>query len=179
MTWTAPATVVIGQLMTSAFWNQQVRDNLAAVRDLAFAGTLIAAANSTSALDQPLTTIGTNYTVGGAGVTVNLTAARKLRMVVRATFECASTLGEYSVHVGHNDNAFNLGTAITFGLGDSKTTSIAGSGGDVTACTEEENQFSAGTHVFFPIVRRTAGGSATDFATNGYVAIWDAGPLTP
>lgn len=27
MSWTAPATVVPGQLMTAAFWNQQVRDN--------------------------------------------------------------------------------------------------------------------------------------------------------
>lgn len=27
MAWTAPATATVGQLMTAAFWNQQVRDN--------------------------------------------------------------------------------------------------------------------------------------------------------
>lgn len=27
MSWTAPATVTVGQLMTAAFWNAQVRDN--------------------------------------------------------------------------------------------------------------------------------------------------------
>lgn len=28
MAWTSPATVTTGQLMTAAFWNQQVRDNM-------------------------------------------------------------------------------------------------------------------------------------------------------
>lgn len=31
MAWTSPSTVIAGQLMTAAFWNQQVRDNMLAV----------------------------------------------------------------------------------------------------------------------------------------------------
>lgn len=32
MSWTTPATVVAGQLMTAAFWNQQIRDNATELR---------------------------------------------------------------------------------------------------------------------------------------------------
>jgi microcystin-dependent protein len=39
MSWTSPGTAVVGQLVTAAYWNQQIRDNLnavAAVGDLKF-----------------------------------------------------------------------------------------------------------------------------------------------
>lgn len=39
MSWTSPATVTTGQLMTAAFWNQQVRDNFSFLTTIDGAGS--------------------------------------------------------------------------------------------------------------------------------------------
>lgn len=55
MGWTAPATVVAGQLMTAAFWNTQVRDNMRFLREQAWpVGSIFSSGVST----DPATLLG-------------------------------------------------------------------------------------------------------------------------
>lgn len=46
MAWTVPATTTVGQLITAAFWNQQIRDNLLAAEPTGSLKFVIAAATS-------------------------------------------------------------------------------------------------------------------------------------
>lgn len=90
MSWTSPSTVTTGQLMTAAFWNQQVRDNFGALAETAAAGdyansrtftntgfldldALTGGAGSLSAVSVSLTT-GTSAVVAVSGNMANSTA---------------------------------------------------------------------------------------------------------
>jgi microcystin-dependent protein len=88
MAWTTPATVTYNQLITSAFWNQQVRDNMIYLKDsLIAAGFIAATARSTAptgwllcdgaAIDRTtyaalFTAIGTTYGAGNGVSTFNV-----------------------------------------------------------------------------------------------------------
>lgn len=80
MAWTSPATVTTGQLMTAAFWNQQVRDNMAYLQssDSAFAASTATFSNASYADLDALT--GTP----GSAVAVTLETDATAMVVVTA-----------------------------------------------------------------------------------------------
>lgn len=67
MSWTTPATVVVGQLMTAAFWNAQVQANLSAITPGGIALTTYSPALTSSGTTP---TLGTGSTITGRYVQI-------------------------------------------------------------------------------------------------------------
>lgn len=65
MSWNAPATTTVGQVVTAAFWNQQVRDNMLDLDARTNASSQAVAANEsrTSTTFGDLTTVGPAITM--------------------------------------------------------------------------------------------------------------------
>lgn len=75
MAWTTPGTATAGEVLTAAFWNEQVRDNSAAIRN---AQVNVQQTVLTSAATQAVTGTPTNIT----GLTVSITPSASTSKVL-------------------------------------------------------------------------------------------------
>jgi hypothetical protein len=79
MAWTTPGTAVAGEVLTAAFWNEQVRDNLANLR--ALANIQVATVTTPVTLSSVSTDV--FYDATGLSVTITPTSASsKIRIMV-------------------------------------------------------------------------------------------------
>jgi len=109
MAWTAPATVVAGQLMTAAFWNTHVRDNeLFLFTSILPTGVILGhgaaaaptgfllcdgAAVSRATYSALFTAISTTWGVGDGSTTFNLPDGRGRALYGKAVSGTGATLG--------------------------------------------------------------------------------------
>lgn len=109
MAWTTPATVTTAQLMTAAFWNTQVRDNLG------FLAGSTAASNDDSRTFTNTARLDLDALTGGAGtigaIAVSLDTGTEA-IVIMSAFMAVNTLG----------------ATVTIGYKVSGATTIAGAG---------------------------------------------------
>lgn len=113
---------------------------------------------------------------GLAVVTFTLTSQRRVRIEALATYTPAgATAARYRTFAAYNSGASaTVGSAIQVGqpadVPVSTTTPNQGSAG-----AEGSALLAAGTYTAYGVVRRAAGGAATDVATLFYTAVYDEG----
>jgi hypothetical protein len=137
-------------------------------------GTLLATATGATGSGS-LTSTSTNYVVGSSAVTIVLASQRRLRIAVNALIiPGSSTPGTYTVFPAYNSGGYNLAGAGQVGSWGAQGSTTNNQG--ITISKEDNILLSAGTYTFYPIIQRLSGGSTTDTANYGYVAVYDAGP---
>lgn len=164
MAWTAPATAVANSVLTAAFWNQQVRDNLleSAPAKATASGRLLVSAGvnsvterfpTTSLVTTIETTSSTSYTAlatGGPAVTVT-TGVRAL-VIVSAHVENSNTgANAYASHA--------ISGATTVASSDNYAVKHRGTAGDAVMASYAEFHIglTAGTNTFTMEYRVSAG----------------------
>lgn len=152
MAWSTPATATTGQIVTAAFWNQEIRDNL-----LALFPEEITPASWTPTLEASTTdpttsaTVGRQYQIGGL-----------MHLWVRWTFSAAGS-GNYFVTLpvassGITASAAGIGLGTTIGQWTIRDSSVPNSrDGSVLLRDSDQAWFNAeqgmASNLFpFPIV---------------------------
>jgi len=125
MAWTTPGTAVAGDVLTAAFWNSNVRDNLNSVGLVHIATQSFSGATSASPASLPANTFSDLYT--NYRFTVNITASTtggqlRLRLRASGTDNSSSnyTFGGYISYSGSSILAAtnSSGIASYFTIGD-------------------------------------------------------------
>lgn len=125
-----------------------------------------------------LATLGANLQSAATSITVTTTGQRRFRVVASALFQSGTAIGMYHCVPAYNTGgSVVVASAIAIGNGGYCSTPATGTGGRVTTGADHSVLLAAGTYTFYPLVRRHAGGSATDTADIGYIAVYDEGSV--
>lgn len=90
MSWTTPGTAVAGAVLSSAFWNEQVRDNSAAIRDVQ---TNVQQTHFRTPLDISALTAGTFTEVTGIACSITPSSnSSKILVMASISFSASSGL---------------------------------------------------------------------------------------
>ena len=121
MAWTTPGTAVAGDVLTAAFWNLQVRDNLANLRALANVQTTpVTAATFTRQAS-------TFADITGLSVSITPTATTsKILVSVSLNFGASSTADFFHLRLMRDSTAIGIGDA----AGARDRTTSGANGGD-------------------------------------------------
>lgn len=180
MTLPAPlgsGTFTDGELTNEVKWYTRVFQTInAIITFLSNAGAGYLADLQAASSPVTLSAAATNFIATSPTVTVTLATQRRVRIYAAIAFTSGTAVGHYRVWP-----AYQAGGSITAGgatvpsvIGASiVNTSATGAGGQVAASVETTVLLPAGTYTFAPLVQRVSGGSATDTASGGYVAVYD------